>query len=400
MSLQQINKKAPPVKSFALFELGFRPFFMGAAIFAVSTILLWMLVFVFNFSITTAPLSLPQWHSHEMIYGYSMAVVAGFLLTAIMNWTGIQTINRLRLGLLFTLWALARVLLLPGSAYLSVAALLDICFMAALIAASAAPIVKARQWQQLIILIVLALLLLGNCCFYLGAHGLLLHGVSWGIYGGLYLITGLILIIGGRVLPPFIINGVDGNVNISNPRWLATSSLVLLLLFTANQLFIGNQLFLFTAATALFLLTSRRLMLWHTPGIWSKPLLWSLFLSFVFIDIGFLLYALSAFALVSPSLAAHALGYGGIGLITVSMMARVTLGHTGRNIRSPSKTTAIALMLLTLGAVIRIGAPLLAPSLYLTWIAVSQILWLATFALFLLAYTLMLTGPRIDGQPG
>ncbi len=390
MTLLKINKKDALTNSFALFEIGFRPFFLGAGIFALSSMIMWMLIYVFNFSLQTDPLSHSQWHSHEMIYGYSMAVIAGFLLTAVMNWTGIQTIHGKSLAALFSLWMIARILLSFGSYSLHVAAIFDLSFMIALIIATASPIIAARQWRQLVILSKLSLLTLGNCCFYLGALGYLENGVYWGLYGGLYLVISLILTIGGRVMPMFIKNGLNLEVDIRNPKWIAITNLVLFLFFTINQLFINNHLFLFFTSFVLFIINSLRLFMWHTPLIWSKPLLWGLYLSFVSINFGFLLYALSAFGLVSQFIAIHAFGIGGIGLATLSMMTRVSLGHSGRNIRTPARFTNISLILLTLGVLVRVVLPIITPSLYLFWIATSQALWIGAFMLFLAGYSKIL----------
>ncbi len=400
MSIIQINKKAPVTNTFSLFNLGFRPFFLGASVLASISIGMWMSVYFSHISLPLTVLSIFQWHSHEMIYGYSVAVIAGFLLTAIQNWTGVQTIQGRSLLALFSLWSLARVLFLFGTRFLEIAALADMLFMLCLLVAVATPIVKAKQWKQLGVLSKVLLLMLGNLSFYLGAFGLLENGPYWGIYGGLYAIIALILTIGARVIPAFIRNGVDNYVEVKNPLWLNVASLILFLAFFINQLFIRNQALLGYLSIALCLITSARLWLWHTPGIWRKPLLWSLFLSIVFIDFGFVLYALSAFAGVSPFLAVHAFAFGGIGLATLGMMSRVVLGHTGRNIRNPPAMTTYALLLLTIGAVTRVGLPLVDQTHYANWIFLSQILWIAAFVLFVITYSKMLVQPRIDGQEG
>lgn len=400
MSVIQITKKTTDIPSFALFNLGFRPFFLGAAIFAVLSIGMWMPVYFSHLALPMRSMSGSQWHAHEMIYGYGVAVIAGFLLTAIMNWTGIQTIHGKSLIALFSLWCLARLSFLFGGYFLEVAALADILFMLGLLGAVATPIFKARQWRQVGILSKVLLLTLGNLSFYLGALGWLDRGTYWGIYCGLYLIIALILTIGGRVLPSFISNGVDDEVRISNPTWITASSLILFVAFLINQLFIQSQTALVYLSITLFLINAWRLLLWHTPGIWRKPLLWSVYLSFVFIDIGFLLFAMAALRGVSPLLAVHAFTFGGIGLATLGMMARVSLGHTGRRIGNPPKLITPALVILTIGAAIRVGGPLLNQAHYGHWMFISQIAWIAAFALFVISYAKMLTQARVDGQLG
>ena len=329
-----------------------------------------------------------------------MATAWLFLLTAIMNWTGIQTIHGKSLVILFSLWVIARLLFFFGARFLEIAALADMLFMAGLLAATATPIFKARQWRQLGVLSKVLLLTIGNICFYMGAFGLLEHGVYWAIYGGLYIIITLILTIAARVLPAFIRNGVDYEVTIANPVWVAVANIALLIPFFINQLFIQNREVLGYLSLTLFLVNAVRLVIWHTKGIWTKPLLWSLYLSIVFIDIGFLLFALTAFFGVSHFLAIHAFAFGGIGLATLGMMSRVVLGHTGRNLKTMPKLTAYALIILAVGAVIRIGFPLLSHAHYGYWMLLSQLAWTAAFALFLISYSRMLIQPRIDGQYG
>lgn len=341
-----------------------------------------------------------QWHSHEMLYGYSMAVIAGFLLTAVMNWTGVQTARGWSLGIIFSLWALARVLFSCGDSFLLSAALADCAFSLALLIALAVPIFKARQWRQIGILSKIVLLGFGNVLFYLGAIGIVERGMFWGVYGALYLIVALILTIAGRVFPAFVRNGVDAPAEIENPRQLSVLNLVLFVVFFINQLWIENQTATGLLAIALCFVNTRRLIAWHVPGIWSKPLLWSLYLSFVSIDVGFMLWALTAFGGISPYLAVHAFAVGGIGLATLGMMARVILGHTGRDIRRPSPVVTYALIVLCCGVMTRVVAPLLAGELYRSWIFISQLCWIVAFALFCASHARMLMQPRVDGQAG
>ncbi len=398
MSLVQISKKPLPTSSFALFNLGFRPFFLGAAVFAIVSIGLWVPVFLSYIALPMGTLSPFQWHSHEMIYGYAMAVIAGFLLTAVMNWTGIKTTHGRSLIQLFLLWLAARMLFLFGVQFLELAALSDMLFMFGLLGSVATPIIRVKQWQQLGILATVVLLTLGNLSFYLGAFGLLRDGSHFGIYVGLYTVIALIVIISGRVFPAFIRNGVAHNVAVSNPRWITNATLALFIVFFVNQLFIKNQAAQGFLSISLFTLNTIRLISWYSSGIWSKPLLWSLYLSVVFINIGFLLSAISVYAAISPYLAVHAFAIGGIGVVTLGMMARVSLGHTGRDIRSPPSLITFAFLLLVLGGIFRVGFPLVSMAYYTHWIVLAQVSWITAFALFLISFTEVLYLPRADGQ--
>ena len=400
MSSQVIEKNPMPSSNFALFNLGFRPFFLGASVFSVVSVFLWMGVFVFQLPLQFKGINMYQWHAHEMVYGYSVAVIAGFLLTAVKNWTGEQTLYGPGLCGLFLIWVVARILFLFGTSFIFIAAFFDMLFMLCLISAIAYPIVKTRQWRQTGILAKLILLTIGNGLFYLGAAGMIEQGIYWGIYGGLLLIIALILTLGRRVIPFFIEGGVGYPVQLVNYKWIDRSSLVLLLAFFIFFVFIGNRQISATISLALFFITTIRLFGWHTPGIWKKPLLWSLFISFIFIDIGFLLFAVSDLLNHSITLSFHAFSYGGIGIVTLAMMSRVSLGHTGRNIQSPPKVLTLSFVLLVVGGLFRILLPIIDMNHYVTWILLSQILWSVAYLIFVIAYARILIKPRIDGQFG
>jgi uncharacterized protein involved in response to NO len=393
-------EKHPTASSFALFNLGFRPFFLGASVFSLIAVSLWMSVFVFKLPLQFTEINMSQWHAHEMLYGYSVAVISGFLLTAVKNWTGEQTLYGRGLFGLFLLWVVARILFLFGTSFIFIAALFDMLFMLCLISAIAYPVIKARQWIQMGIATKLILLTIGNGLFYLGAAGLIDQGVFWGIYGGLLLIIALILTLGRRVIPFFIERGVGYPVKLVNYKWIDRSSLVLLLAFFIFFVFIGNRQISAIISLALFLITSIRLFGWYTPGIWKKSLLWSLFISFIFIDIGFLLFATSDLLNLPVSLAFHAFSYGGIGIVTLAMMSRVSLGHTGRSIDSPPEGLNIAFVLLVIGGLCRIFLPIIDMNYYAAWILISQILWLIAHLIFVINYAKILGKPRIDGQMG
>ena len=384
----------------ALFNLGFRPFFLGAGIFAILSITLWMGVYLFQFPLPMTRISHIQWHGHEMIYGFSMAVIAGFLLTAVKNWTGVQTLHGSKLFALFSLWMLGRILFLFGERFIFIAAILDIIFLIGLTIAVAYPIIRVKQWKQMIIVAQLVLFTVTSGFFCLGVAGMVEHGVYWSLYGGLYLIIGLIFIMGRRVIPFFIEVGVGYPVKPLNYKWVDLSSPVLYLVFLVTAVLMMDRQWTAFFAAGLFVVTSVRLLGWHTVGIWKKPLLWSLFIAFLFIDLGFLLIALSPVLNLPIMPVIHAFSFGGIGLITLSMMARVCLGHTGRNVQNPPRAMAFAFLALIVGTVVRVIFPLINSSAYLTWIAVSQILWITAFLIFVVIYSPMLIKPRIDGQFG
>ena len=383
-------------KHSVVWAIGFRPFFLGAGVFAVLSIGQWAGIYNLGWSLQAESFNIIQWHAHEMIYGYAMAVVAGFLLTAVTNWTGQTTSTGRSLMLMFFFWGLARTLYMFGSDYALVAGIADLAFMGQLILAITLPIVRQKLWMRMAVVSKVILLLVFNGLFVLGAQGALDGGIELGLYGGLYLLIGLILTIGKNLVPFFITRGVGYSVSITNFRWLDIASLVLFLGFFILQLSQYAPLLAGGIAGLLFAINAIRLAQWHTVGIWGKPLLWGLYVSYMFICFGFLLFALHYFADVSKFLAIHAFAVGGIGLITLSMMSRVTIGHTGRDISAPPQVTRIAFGLLILCAVVRVLMPLLYPSYLLNWMVLAFALWIAAFTLFVCIYAPMLLASRVD----
>lgn len=366
---------AKDVGKFALLHLGFRPFFIGASGFAVLSMLIWMTIYIFGWNIQFKYFSTMTWHAHEMIFGYTLAVAAGFLLTAIKNWTNLQTVHGYRLLLLFLLWLLARCLpFLEGGGILT--AVIDNLFIVSLIIAVALPLQKAKHWKSLAFVLILIFLLISNIVFYLGVFRVVPNGVHYGLYLGLYLILGLIFIMGRRVIPFFIERGVDETVQVKNWNWIDKSHLPIFMVFGITDLIIPYSYFTAGFAGLLGLIHAVRLFGWYTKGIWKKPLLWILYLGYAFIVLGFVLKALSIFAGISVFLSVHAFTFGGIGLITIGMMARVSLGHTGRQVQNPPQSVFWIFGLLVCGTIIRVIFPLINSSFYVYWMGLSQIFWI------------------------
>lgn len=386
----------------AFHHLGFRPFFLFAGIYAVLAMFAWWWVYQYQPGLMFgAQLPAISWHAHEMIYGYTLAVIAGFLLTAVRNWTNVMTLHGAPLILLALVWLAARLapwLPLPNAIIFM--AVLDLGFNLLLLITVLLPILKARQKAQAGILLILLLILIGNVLFYLGSLGYLADGMRMSVHGGVYLVILLIMVMGRRVIPFFIEKGVDETVTLRNRIWLDTATPALMVLFIFSAVFTDFAMLAAACALALFLLQILRMYDWHTPGIWRKPLLWSLYIAYGWIALGFALYVLAASLQLNTMLALHAFAYGGIGLMTLSMMSRVVLGHTGRNVFQPPPVLRGVFILLIAGTVFRVLLPLALPGDYTLWIAVSQWLWIAAFAAFVMVYLPMLIKPRVDGRYG
>jgi len=396
-----INLEKEVATGIPLFRLAFRPFFLGAGIFAVVSVSIWMIVYVHGINFNFSGMSPTTWHAHEMIFGYAMAVIAGFLLTAIKNWTGQQTLRGPGLVVLFALWLLARAIPLTGmNVPLVVLAIIDLAFMLLLVFAATMPVLKAKQYKQLGVVSKLVLLMLSNMLFYLGAGGIIEDGERWGLYSGIYMIIALVFVMARRVIPFFIEKGVDGQVETKNRLWLDLSSLVLLIVLWIMDVFTNLETAVSIVAGILAALHVVRMAGWYTRQIWSKPLLWVLYIAYGSLVAGFAFKAAEYWFGLPPSISVHAFAYGGIGVMTIGMMSRVILGHTGRNVFEPPAILFWCFTLLICGALVRIVFPLFSMDLYLYWIGISQLLWIAAFMIFLVVYAPMLWSTRVDGRDG
>jgi uncharacterized protein involved in response to NO len=396
-----INVSTTAKTNFALFELGFRPFFFFASIFSLIATLIWTATYSFGWTLPVSDITPIAWHGHEMVFGYVMGITAGFLLTAVRNWTGVPTISGLPLMLLALVWFLARALPLFNSPVLFVwATLFDILFLVGFILAVLHPIIKAKQWRQLAIVTKLLLILGANILYYLGAFQIVNQGVSWGLYSAVYFEMALIFTLARRVMPFFIERGVPEEVHVKNWRFIDASSLLFLAALWISDVFLGIDILVAVLAVVLTVIHSIRLWGWHTRGIWKTPLLWVLFLGYSFFALGFALKAINYFSLFSNTLPLHAFTYGGIGMVTMGMISRVSLGHTGRNIMQPPKVVSWVFASLFLGTLVRVVAPIAFPSFYIELITASQILWILAFSLFLFSYSAIFIQARVDGKPG
>lgn len=399
-----LNLERPYTGKYALHHLGFRPFFLGAGLFAVLGMILWAGIYGFGWSALPAAYPAITWHAHEMVFGYAVAVAAGFLLTAVKNWTNQQTLHETPLLVLAGVWATARLLPFLGVP-LIVIAVVDTLFLLWLTIAMARPIIRSKQWKQLALVGKIALLVPANIAFYLGLLGYWPEGVSVGLYSGFYIILGLIFTMGRRVIPFFIERGVGCPFTARNDVWVDRLSLLLFLVFAIADvvaLATGNALAgLLSGVLALVqvVLHSFRLLGWYHPNIWEKPLLWALYLAYGWLIAGFLLKFVYLTSGGVP-VWIHAFAYGGIAMMTVGMMTRVSLGHTGRNVAEPPAILAVIFLLLFAGAFIRVLNTWLVPEFYAMWILNAQFLWIAAFVLFLWHYAPMLIKPRIDGRYG
>ena len=387
-------------KHFALLQIGFRPFFLLALLSAVILGGLWSAIYSFSLPLLRSDYSFISWHAHEMIFAYTFAVLGGFLLTAIKNRTNIQTINGQPLLLLVILWLIGRILPFISIIPLWYLAVHELIFMALILFFSALPLIQTNSAYEyryeMPVFIALVMLMLANLLFHLGLTGAVKIGPHIGLYLGLYTFVGLILVMGRRVIPGFIEHAIGGGFQPRNSRWLDWLSrgiFLLFVLFELSALQSGNSSIAFMSALValvLFCLHAYRLFGWHHRAIWLHPLLWSLYLAYAFITFGFMLRFLNILPSINPWSMVHAFTYGGIGLITASLMARIILGHTGRSVAAPPPTLGIWLGILVVGALVRVVLVNLWPEAYQVWILAAQMLWLTGFMGLLVVFVPML----------
>ena len=383
-----------------LLQTGFRVFFLGAAFYAVLGMVVWFLFYVAGGNIFVA-MPMTVWHGHEMVFGFTMAVVAGFLLTAVMNWTGRPTLTGVPLLILFMLWLIARVLaFMPRSFPEGPMATANLSFMMFLLIAVIRPIVAVRQWRQSAVLSKVALILAGGVVFHAGLAQANLLAERRALRFAVYMLVSLIFTIGRRVIPFFVERGVGYSVTLRRYRLLDIASLMLLVVFVVCDIFWYQPYVVAGSSAALVIVHSIRLRVWYTRGVWERPLLWVLFAGYAFLILGFVLKSAAILGRQPDDAALHAWTAGGIGIFTLGMMTRVAWGHTGRLIAEPPRSVVGMFTLVILAAMVRVFLPLIRPESYIMWIAVSQILWIFAFGWYLIVYAPILVNPRPDGRIG
>jgi len=376
----------------ALFRQGFRPFFLGAGLWALISLGLWMAVLAGWLSLPAAfpPL---DWHAHEMIFGFAGAAIAGFLLTAVPNWTGRMPLQGIPLILLFAAWLAGRIAMAAGAAIGALpATVIDLAFPALLLAALGREIVTGRNWRNLPVLIALGLLFAANLLTHLDALGIAETGGA-GQRAGLAVVIGLISLIGGRIVPSFTRNWLAKRGATKMPASFGSLDRLALAMTAAGLAFWAA---LPEASAAGFLLLAAgvlgwvRLACWRGMRTFAEPLVWSLHLGFAWVPLGLGLLGASVLwpATIPAAAAIHALSAGAIGAMTLAVMTRATLGHTGRALAADRLTGAVYL-LVALAALARVAAALgaaLGMGGYdpLLWLAASA--WTGAFALFTLRY--------------
>lgn len=377
---------------FALFTLGFRPFFLLASILSVVMLPHWMLGY--RGLVTMPPYySAVGWHAHEMLFGYAAAVLAGFLLTSVRMWTGEQTITGKPLIGLTLVWVLGRVLPFFPDLDASFITVIDVLFLPLLALSIGIPILKARQWRNSIFPLILLEMTAGNVLIHVQHYFPKSELSTMGQHMGLYGILLIIVIMAGRVIPWFISHGASSTRPRSLPYIEHLSNWSVAVLGLATILDLASIMITVIAGftTVIHLL---RLSFWISRPVWQVPLLWILVMAYGWTVLGFALLCFSSMGLNVTHLALHAFTTGSIGVMTLGLMARVSLGHSGR-LMQLHRLTLYAFYLVNLAALVRVLVPLVYPTHYVYLLELSTLLWVVAFIFFLIIYTPILLKPRL-----
>jgi uncharacterized protein involved in response to NO len=392
LHIQEPPRPAP--QGFALFALGFRPFYLLASVFGALSVPLWALQFS---GVLSQPyLAGPLWHAHEMVFGFTLAVIVSFLFTAGRNWSNRPTPTGWKLAALAALWLAGRVLVMTPFGV--AAALVNIAFPLAAAVALAVPFVQSGIRRNYFFIGLLLLLAVAAGFVHLS----LLRADSvlpaLGIRMALDVVLFILAVMGGRVIPMFTNNGVPGARASRQPLVEKAALGLVLVLIAVDALGFSGPLPALLAGAAC-IAHAVRWALWQPWRTRRVPVVWVLHLAYLWLPVHLALRALAEYGWVTSSAATHALTVGAAGGLIIGMMTRTARGHTARPLRADGFDTA-CYTLVALAAAVRVAVPLLAPAQTIGAVLVSAVLWSGAFGLYAVRYWPALSQPRLDGKPG
>ena len=382
---------------FALWALGFRPFYLGGALFGSVAMLIWLGELTGQALLNTGSyMSGTLWHVHEMIYGFAAAIVAGFLLTAVRAWTSSNPAEGASLAALWLLWSAGRVLMWDGSG--PVGAIVDVAFLPVVAIVLLRVLLKAKNRHNIFLPAAVILLATLNLLFHIWAsHG---HG-DWALRTG-WLAVGLLVlfvtIIGGRIIPSFTANAVPGY---SATRWRLVESLVMPVTLLAFLLDAIDAPWIATVAASgvAAIVQGARMAGWRSWRVGFRPILLILHIAYAWIPAGFVLLGLAASGNIPHSISIHTFTVGAVGCAIIAMITRTARGHTGR----PLAAGAVEIGcygLLILAAFLRVLGPWLAPGWTMDFIEASGLCWVVALLAYFVRYAAWLVSSWVDGKPG
>lgn len=402
MSISTPTEIPAAPQRFALFDYGFRPFFLLCGLYALVIVPLWL----FRFAHASVPFgALPgvYWHAHEMLFGFVGAAIAGFLLTAVPSWTGSPGFAGRPLIAMVALWLAGRVsMALIDMMPFWLAATLELSLLPLLLALLAPPIVRARN-RNLPILAVVTLFWLIDAAFMRAVQTGDIALAAGAARVGVDLVLILVVVIGGRIVPAFTSNalrraGVDAMP--VTRGWLEVIAIGSVALIALSDLFVPGSLITGVLAAIAAAAHAARLSGWRSFRIRGEPILWVLHIAYAWIPLGLALQALWLSGGVDFAAKwQHAITYGAFGTMILAVMTRASLGHTGRPL-VVARPIAVAYALLTLGALLRVFGGAWTPEYYLLTLTASGLAWTLAFLIFVWIYGPILMSPRADGRQG
>lgn len=393
-------KATPPVnlplpQGLPLLRLGFRPFYLGAAAYGMLAVPLWIALLLgqVSLNLTVSPL---LWHAHEMLFGFAVAVIVGFLLTAGKAWTGLATPRGAMLGALAGLWLAARLaaVFAPYALY----AALDLLLLPLVATILITVLLRAGNRRNLPLGGILLLLTVANAAFHAAALGFIDIVPVRALHAGLALVVMIECVIAGRVIPAFTMSALPG-VKLQVPPALEQATLATTALGLALWVLVPPNAFTAVALGAAALLHVQRLWRWQPLRTRARPILWVLHAAYAWLPVGLVLLAMAQLGAVGVSAGIHALAVGVTGGLIIGMVTRTARGHTGRLLKV-SRLEVAAYLLVASAAVARVLLPLLAPQHIVIWLVVAAAAWGLAFALYLFVFAPWLMATRLDGKDG
>lgn len=398
----------PTGKGFGIFlGYGLRPFFLFAGLYAVFAMLVWigwLALQPMDGDILAPTSHFPAllWHGHEMLFGYVVAVIAGFLLTAVPNWTGSPMLGRKPLMLLTAVWAAGRLAMWFGAALPGwLVAAVDVSFpllLAAMVVGSA-----WRQWAPRNFVFIVVLFVLSTANFFVHAEvlGLFEDSARTGFVLGIDMVLLLMTVVGGRIVPAFTAGALRGEgVTLRSSNLIDKLAIASVLAVGISDLVSPDSISSGVCALIAGTVLGLRMIGWRTGSTLDKPILWVLHLGYGWIAFALLLKGIAeTTGLISSMTAMHGLTIGAIGTLTLGVMSRAALGHTGRALIA-SRTLAMAYVTVSLAALTRLFGPTILPDWYNEVMIASGALWVVAFGVFTTLFWPVLTRPRVDGQAG